>query len=281
MMLPPINESDMKVLGTVGLIIIIWSIQLMAKRLVNKHVKDLKHRYTWRQTINYIALMVGLILVVRIWFAWFHSIITMLSLIAAALTMVNKEILQSLFCYPLILWRGPFKVGDRIQVGATSGDVIELSPLFITVVETGSTDCFDQNSGRVVKVPNKEIIDKHVANYSRGHNLVWNELEVVLPVFANWKKAQTMLLEMINKEAAQLSQKALEQARGSSQELMFLNTEPSVLPQVKNDKLVLTVRYLIKYYDKRLSTHRVWDWVLNTFPQHEDLHWGMAPSKQA
>jgi small-conductance mechanosensitive channel len=77
-----------------------------------------------------------------------------------------------------IVLRGPFKVGDRIQVGSFNGDVVEINFLDTTLWEfRGGLMTSDLPSGRLVRFPNSLIFQNQVYNYSwQKFPLVWNEV---------------------------------------------------------------------------------------------------------
>ena len=279
MLLPILTDTEIKLLSSFGLMIVLWLLGRFAVRLVNRNIEEVKGRQAWRHAINVTSSALAMLLLVRIWFEWFQSVLTLLSVIAAALTIVSKEILNNLFSYTIIMWRGLFRIGDRVQIGTTIGDVVQLGPMYISLVETGGGELGDMASGRFVKVPNKEVIDKHVINYSRGHNLVWNELELKLSPLADWKKAKALLEEILARESVKLGERELEKIRDRNEDMMFLRKDPVVLMRMDGDKLIFTARYLCKIRQKRTSAHRIWEDILELFPQHPELQFPKPKKK--
>src|SRR6185436_7326687 len=79
-----------------------------------------------------------------------------------------------------ILLRRPYRVGDRIQIGEARGDVIDVSYLDTTLWECGGPFLSsDHPSGRVIKIPNRTVLDATVFNYSWPlFPYIWNEVVV-------------------------------------------------------------------------------------------------------
>lgn len=77
-----------------------------------------------------------------------------------------------------------FRVGDRIQMGGVQGDVIDLTPLRIKILEIGSAaeDASwvkgRQYTGRIVAVSDKATFTEPVYNYSSVFEFIWEELTV-------------------------------------------------------------------------------------------------------
>src|SRR2546425_13182228 len=74
-----------------------------------------------------ITTPIGLLVIGRIWFAGFQSIATFLGLVSAGVAIALKDILVNLAGWVFLMWRRPFALGDRIQIGQHAGDVIDRS----------------------------------------------------------------------------------------------------------------------------------------------------------
>ena len=74
--------------------------------------------------------------------------------------------------------RSPFKVGDRIQVGTFTGDVVDINYLDTILWEFGGQYLTnDLPSGRVISFPNSLIFQAEVYNYSwKKFPYIWNEI---------------------------------------------------------------------------------------------------------
>src|SRR5207247_865051 len=92
-----------------------------------------------------------------------------------------------------ILWRRPFEVGDRVQIGPHAGDVIDLGLFQFTLNEIGAWVNADQSTGRIIHVPNGKVFTDPVANYNKGFRYIWNEVPVVVTFESDWRKAKQIL----------------------------------------------------------------------------------------
>src|SRR2546422_8331017 len=69
---------------------------------------------------------VGVILVSQTWFVGTSALTTYLGLVSAGLAIALKEPVSNVAGWAFIIWRRPFEVGDRVQIGPHAGDVIDL-----------------------------------------------------------------------------------------------------------------------------------------------------------
>jgi small-conductance mechanosensitive channel len=108
---------------------------------------------------------------------WYTAAVS-LGLISLLLGFALQTPIASLIGWFYIVMRGPFKVGDRIQVGGFNGDVVEINFLDTTLWEFGgSLMTSDLPSGRLIRFPNSLIFQHQVYNYSwQKFPLVWNEI---------------------------------------------------------------------------------------------------------
>lgn len=88
----------------------------------------------------------------------------------------------------VITYMRPFKLGDRIQLNETTGNVIEKTPL-VTRIRTTKNE--------VVTIPNSFIMSSHTVNYSasaREYGLIIHS-EVTIGYDVPWRKVHQLLIE--------------------------------------------------------------------------------------
>src|SRR5580698_4324528 len=115
-----------------------------------------------------------------------------------------------------------YAVGDRVQIGDTRGDVIDIGLLRTTLIETGNWVSRDLYNGRIVRIPNSTVLKGSVFNHSQGFHFIWDEIKVLFSTTSDCQLAREMLLR-VAKEAigeylvkAQTSWKAIRRSSRSS-----------------------------------------------------------------
>src|SRR6202790_3956170 len=89
-----------------------------------------------------------------------------------------------------------YAVGDRVQIGDTRGDVIDIGLLRTTLLETGNWVSGDLYNGRIVRIPNSAVLRGSVFNYSQGFRFVWDEINVLFKITSDCQLAKAMLLRV-------------------------------------------------------------------------------------
>src|SRR6202795_2801683 len=89
-----------------------------------------------------------------------------------------------------------YVAGDRVQIGDTRGDVIDIGLLRTTLMEIGSWVGRDLYSGRIVRIPNNTVLKNSVFNYSQGFRFIWDQAKVVFTIASDAALAREMLLRV-------------------------------------------------------------------------------------
>lgn len=262
-----------QIILTIVAIFVIWLIRLIALRIINKKLPEAKAQYKWRKNMTYIAVFIGFLIVGRIWFEGLQSLATFLGLLSAGLAIALRGPVTDFAGWIFLLWRKPFDVGDRIQVGDVKGDVIDVRVFKFTLLEIGNWVHADQSTGRVIHVPNHLVFDDSLANYTSDFEFIWNELEVLITFESDWKKAKQMLQEIADKHLEDYVNEAQYQVRRAKQSYLihYSYLTPTVYTDVRDSGICLTIRHLSNPRRRRSLGEAIWEDILDKFNDHDDI----------
>ncbi|MDZ7772687.1 MAG: mechanosensitive ion channel family protein [Balneolaceae bacterium] len=266
-------ETGYNLVATAVVILIIWLARLAAVRLLMRNLKQEKEQYKWRKYLTYISVFVGLLIVGRIWFEALQSLATFLGLLSAGLAIALREPITDLAGWLFILWRQPFDVGDRLEIGSVKGDVIDIRIFKFTLLEIGNWVHADQSTGRVVHVPNHKIFSDSLANYTSDFEFIWNELEVLVTFESDWKRAKDLLQEIADRHLKDFMNQAREQVQKASKSYLihYRHLTPIVYTDVRDSGIMLTVRHLSDPRRRRSLSQAIWEDVLEAFEKEEHI----------
>src|SRR5213596_2520228 len=269
--LTPVLEA--KLLGTLATIVGLWLLHRFALALVYRRVTNPWIRYRWRKSSTYALLAAGIVIVGRMWFAGVQALATFFGLVAAGLAIALKEPVSNLAGWAFIMWRRPFEVGDRVQIGSHAGDVIDLGLFQFTLNEIGAWVNADQSTGRIIHVPNGKVFTDPVANYNKGFRYIWNEVPVVVTFESDWRKAKQILGKIAVKHAEHLTAQAEQDLLAASQQYLisYRKLTPIVYTSVVDYGVQLTIRYLIEPRKRRGTEHAIWEDILTEFAAAPDI----------
>lgn len=258
---------------SVIIIFILWAIRLIVLKISLRGVDDPHKNYKWRKNSSYITFTIGFFLVGRIWFEGVQSIATFLGLLSAGLAIALKDPITDLVGWLFVLWRQPFQIGDRIQIGDIRGDVIDLRIFKFTLNEIGNWVDADQSTGRIIHVPNHKIFVESLANYNSEFKFIWNEIPVLITFESDWKKAKGILQKIVERHALPMTENAQKEIRRAARSfLIYYNVlTPIVYTNVKDSGVLLTIRYITDPRKRRSSQEAIWEDVLTEFASEKSI----------
>jgi small-conductance mechanosensitive channel len=262
-----------KLLLSVGILVVLSAARYLANLVVRKRVSDAKGVYHWHRGILYAYTLLVILLIGRVWVEGLGSVTTVLGLAGAGLAVAMHDTIANIAGWFFIVWRKPFKVGDRIQIGDSAGDVIDIRFLQFSMVEIGNWVDADQSTGRIVHVPNSKVLREPLANYHIGFAYIWNEIPVLLTFESDWRKAKQILERIAADTVGGLSTGAQEQIRRSAEkyQIHYGALTPIVYTNVKDSGVELTLRYLVDPRQRRATRQQVWEAVLDAFAAESDI----------
>jgi len=262
-----------RVLISVLVIIILFVLRRALLAVIGRRVEDPASRYRWAKSSAYTASLIGLAVVIQIWFVALRSLSTFLGLLSAGLAIALRDLVADFAGWLFILFRRPFDLGDRIQIGAHAGDVIDRRIFQFSIMEIGNWVGADQSTGRVIHIPNQRVFLEPLANYSAGFPYLWNELKVLVTLESDWKKAKTLFAQ-ITKE---INKDVVEEAQGPRKEedqrflIHYRTLTPTVYTSVEESGVLLTVRYLCRPRERRGTSEALWEEILQAVSRTEGI----------
>ena len=256
-----------KLIATVAIVVVLGLIRWAWISVTNRRTDDPQIRYRWRKAATYSLSIIGLILVGRVWLEGIQSLVTYLGLVSAGIAIALRDPIVNWFGWIFIGWRRPFTVGDRIQIGPLSGDVIDIGVSTFSVLEVGAHDLGEQITGRIVHVPNGKIFLEPLTNVTQGFNYVWNEIPITVTFESDWRKAKKILDGILRERLESVTEEAARYIRDASRKFLIpsANVHPVVYTRIVPDGIEFSLRYVCEARARRRSTEVVCEALLDAF----------------
>ncbi|CCH50100.1 mechanosensitive ion channel family protein [Pseudodesulfovibrio piezophilus] len=238
------NHYFVKALHSIALAVIVY---LLAKLAISIATKGGKASSEAHFAIKYSALCFFGISLIFIWLEGIGPVLTALTIVAAALTIVAKELILNFLGSFVIFWRELFAIGDRVQLGDFTGDVIDKGLFYFTLLEVGQKESTGHSTGRLVKVPNAMAVTNPVVNATRGAGYLWNEVRFAITRQSDWEKARATLFKIVDMyyrgESIDLNRvKHIFEKRN----IFFRKLTPRAYMSISTGGLCITLRYLCR-----------------------------------
>lgn len=181
-----------------GLLLAVFVLAAVWRRAVIRFVHDPRRRYqmllartilVWTVTIG----IIGLSFVSEI-----STFATFAGLITAGIAVAMQSVLVSLVGYFFLIGKYGIRVGDRVQIGAVFGEVMDLGLVRMHLIEYHGKGPLGP-TGRVVAFPNLIVFQATGGLFKEtpGVHLAWHELELALPEAADYAALKKELLNSV------------------------------------------------------------------------------------
>jgi small-conductance mechanosensitive channel len=164
------------------------------KRGVFKYVHDARRR-NQLLIVRRIVMWVVALAIVGIAFATeASSFATFAGLLTAGVAVAMQSVLVSIVGYFFLIGKYGLRVGDRVQIGAVSGEVMDLGLVRLHLMEVGPQH---GPTGRVVAFANSVVFQTSGGIFKQipGVNLAWHEITLAVPQNADYAAVKQRLLD--------------------------------------------------------------------------------------
>jgi len=268
------NDTMNKLLISALIIAVITIFNYCFRLLIRKRVKDQKVRYNSLKVLGYIVGFLIFFLLCKVWFEGFHSIATFLGLLSAGIAIALKDIMLNIAGWVYIIWKQPFVIGQRIQVGEDKGDVIDIRTFHFTIMELGNWVPAEQCTGRMVHIPNGIVFTHPIHNYESGFSQIFSEVSVQVTFESDWEKAKVLLQEIVERIIPNITPEVLSEISEASNQyfLSLPSYNPTIYANITETGVRFDLRYLCHPRERRQLDTWLYEEILRVFSQHKNIN---------
>ena len=114
--------------------------------------------------------------------------------------------IMNLAAWLLIILQKPYRIGDRVILGATIGDVRDISIMHTQLDQVGGTIGGEEKSGRSVMIPNQHLFQWNVINYTRDEKYILDEIIIRLTYRSDITRAEQIMCQQASEVTAEICQ---------------------------------------------------------------------------
>jgi H(+)-transporting ATP synthase subunit D len=142
------------------------------------------------------------------------SLATFAGLITAGLAVAMQSVLVSIVGYFFLIGKYGIRVGDRVQIGSVTGEVIEMGLVRVHLMELAGEGQMAP-TGRVVAFANSIIFQASGGLFKQipGVNLAWHEVTFSLPTGSDYAALKDKMVEAVTKVIADYKDDIVRQTR--------------------------------------------------------------------
>jgi small-conductance mechanosensitive channel len=198
-------ELSQRLLRGFALVVIVLTVARSVRVYAIGRIEDSATRFTLRRILLLASGLLIVVIGVSVVFVNWYPAVAALGVGSIIVGLAVQTPMKSFIAWIYILVRRPFRVGDRIQIGDATGDVIDVGYLDTTLWEFGGKYISgDHPSGRVIRFPNEKVLDEIVWNYSWPlFPYIWNEIKFQIAYQSDLKFVADTMQRIVAEELGQ------------------------------------------------------------------------------
>jgi len=254
-----------KILVGLVCVAIIFGLAHLIQRTLTKSIESPDLRYCMRKIVVFLGYLFALLFLAGEFSDQLHSITVALGVASAGIAFALQEVIVSIAGWLAITFGRFYRIGDRVQLSGTVGDVIDIGVFSTTLMEIGEWVKADQYSGRVVRIANSFVFTEPVYNFSADFPYLWDE--IVLPV--KYGSDIQLTRSILHQAADEVIGVYLEPAKVhwkniyNRYRLEHESIEPAVTLIANDNWLEFTLRYIVDYKKRRTTKDQLFERIVN------------------
>ena len=252
-----IKDQLYKLLNIGVIIVVLFGISLLLKRIAKRYITDNERFYTANKIVTFINVSLIILIILFSYIDNVGYLATVLGFASAGLAIAMRDWFMSALGWLVIIMGGSIHVGDRVRFEKDGmiyvGDVLDISLQRITLMEDVTITTLETNrrAGRIIFVPNNYIFTSMIANYTHGAlKTVWDGIDIIITFDSHHKKAAHLVKEICRKYSkgyTDITRKQLNKLR-DKYSLKNSNVEPRVFTLIAPHGIKVSAWYLTNAY---------------------------------
>ncbi len=176
-----------------------------------KNKKQITNVKLFTRIFNYLVIILLVIFGIFSYVGSWTGLGLTLGLFSAALGWALQKPITGIAAWIMVVTRRPFQIGDRVIIGNVKGDVADITLTHINLNEVGGIVSGEENSGRIIMVPNSILFEQNIVNYTSHHEFVLDQVVSPITHESDLSKAMKISLMAARKHTQEFKHKVPEQ----------------------------------------------------------------------
>jgi small-conductance mechanosensitive channel len=250
-------------LGFLGLVILmVFAAAELWRRAVYRYVNDPRRRYQFLLMRRFVIWFVMAVIIAFAFASSLGSIATFAGLITAGIAVAMQGVIVSIVGYFFLIGKFGIRVGDRVQIGGVTGEVVDVGLVRFHLMELGGSGA-DGPTGRVVAFSNSIVFQVAAGLFKQIHgiNFAWHEITLTLASQENYAAVKERLTAAVQAALADYREEIERQNQEIARTVVstpVANLEPKVLMRFSATGVEAVIRYPVNLKNAADIDERVW-----------------------
>lgn len=167
------------------------------RRAVYRYVHEPRRRYQFLLLRKFVLWFVIAVIIAFSFASKLGSVVTFAGLITAGVAVALQNVILSIVGYFFLIGKYGVKLGDRVQVGGVTGEVVEIGLVRLHLMELSGGDFLP--TGRIVAFSNSIVFQPTAGMFRQipGTNFLWHEITLDLALDTDYAEVKRRLLAVV------------------------------------------------------------------------------------
>jgi len=250
------------IISTLSVLVIFYLLKIIGRKIIQKLTsgrREFVSNHAYQVVLNILEVLILII----IWDEYIKGLMTLISVISAAMTIALRDFILNFFCGVYIKFKKPFKVEDRIQIGDIKGDVMSTSTFSFEILEVSTKEDNGQSTGIVIHYPNSSIISGPVKNINKGFKYIWDEMIIKIEIDCDLANNKKEIYKIVNSldTVKNIPRKMKNQIDdvNTTNRVYFNKFDPIIYTKIVDNHVELALRFLMHPKKARYIESVIWN----------------------
>ena len=164
-----------------------WTRRILQNKVLVRTTLDEGQRYSMGQITGYVVFLLGLLVGLQWLGLNLNNLVLLGSAVGIGVGFGLQNIANNFVSGIILLMERPIRVGDRVEVGGTNGDVVRIG---------GRSTWVRTNDNVVIIIPNSEFINNRVTNWTANDRQVRFDIPLGVSYGSDPERVREVLLEV-------------------------------------------------------------------------------------
>jgi len=246
-------RSDLKSLALrLGSLLLVLMIVIggadLWRRAVYRYVTDPRRRYQFLLLRRFVFWFLLAIIISFAFASSAGSIVTFAGLITAGVAVAMQGVIIAIVGYFFLIGKFGIRVGDRVQIGGVTGEVIDVGLVRFHLMELRGGRGSDGPTGRVVAFSNSIVFQVGAGLFKQIHgtNFDWHEITLTLAAQADYADVKKRLLAAVDHVLADYREEIERQTQEIARTVIWAPVG-SLQPNVQLRYVATGIEAMIRY----------------------------------
>lgn len=228
-------------------LIVVFASAEVWRRAVYRYIHEPRQRHQFLLLRRFVLWLVIALIFAFTLAGKLTSIVTFAGLLTAGVAVALQSVILSVVGYFFLIGKFGIRVGDHVQIGSVTGEVIEIGLVRLHLMEVGGGG-FGTPTGRVVAFSNSIVFQPSAGLFRQisGTSFMWHEVRLTVPRAVDLSHVKEELLGAVSGVLADYRTELESQYR-EMKRTVHSAPDDGLLPKIQLHVLSSSVEVVIRY----------------------------------